>query len=120
MSSSSAPGWPDAAEIEIQPEAVAALQQAGTAFRLIDCREPDEWQTTRIEGAELLPLSDFGARYAGVLTDPAGHIVIHCHHGMRSAKATLFLRQKGYPNVWSMARGIEGWSLEVDPTVPRY
>ena len=39
---------------------------------------------------------------------------------MRSAKATLFLRQKGYPNVWSMARGIEGWSLEVDPTVPRY
>ena len=42
MSSSSAPGWPDAAEIEIQPEAVAALQQAGTAFRLIDCREPDE------------------------------------------------------------------------------
>ena len=72
------------------------------------------------EGAELLPLSDFGARYAGVLADPAGHIVIHCHHGMRSAKAALFLRQKGYPNVWSMARGIEGWSLEVDPTVPRY
>ncbi len=120
MSSTSAPGWPDAAEIEIQPDAVAALQHTGTAFRLIDCREQDEWETTRIKGAELLPLSDFGARYAGVLADPAGHIVIHCHHGMRSAKATLFLRQKGYPNVWSMARGIEGWSLEVDPTVPRY
>ena len=120
MSSSSVPGWPDAAEIEIQPEAVSALQQAGSPFRLIDCREPDEWQTTRIGGAELLPLSNFGARYPEVLANPSERIVIHCHHGMRSAKATLFLRQKGYPNVWSMARGIEGWSLEVDPTVPRY
>jgi rhodanese-related sulfurtransferase len=115
MSSSSVPGWPDAAEIEIQPEAVSALQQAGS-----DCREPDEWQTTRIGGAELLPLSNFGARYPEVLANPSERIVIHCHHGMRSAKATLFLRQKGYPNVWSMARGIEGWSLEVDPAVPRY
>jgi rhodanese-related sulfurtransferase len=112
--------WPDPAEVEIQPESVASLQQAGTAFRLIDCREPDEWDTTRIEGAELLPLTDFAARYAGVLTNPAEPIVIHCHHGMRSAKATLFLRQKGYTSVWSMARGIEGWSLEVDPAVARY
>jgi rhodanese-related sulfurtransferase len=112
--------FPDPDEIEIEPEAVTALQKAGTPFRLIDCREPEEWDTCRIEGAELLPLSEFAERHPGVLADPAEPIVIHCHHGMRSAKATLFLRQKGYQNVWSMARGIEGWSLEVDPTVPRY
>ena len=120
MSSASPTGWPVQAEIEIEPGSVAALHQAGSPFRLIDCREPDEWETTRIKGAELLPLSDFGVRYATMLPDPAQSIVIHCHHGMRSAKATLFLRQKGYKNVWSMARGIEGWSLEVDPTVTRY
>jgi len=112
--------WPDPAEIEIEPEAVAALQRTGTPFRLIDCRELEEWDTARIAGAELLPLGEFSARHASVLTNPGEPIVIHCHHGMRSAKATLFLRQKGYKNVWSMARGIEGWSLEVDPAVPRY
>lgn len=112
--------WPDAADLEIQPEAVAALQQAAKPFRLIDCREPDEWDLTQIPGAELLPLGDFSARHAAVLTNPDEPIVIHCHHGMRSAKAALFLRAKGYQNVWSMARGIEGWSLEVDPAVPRY
>ena len=112
--------WPDPAEIEIQPEAVAALQKAGIPLRLIDCREPDEWDITKIAGAELLPLGEFGARHAAVLTTPGESIVIHCHHGMRSARAALFLRQKGYQNVWSMARGIEGWSLEVDPAVARY
>ena len=119
MSQSTAP-WPSQAEIGIQPEAVAALQQAGTPFRLIDCREPDEWDTTRIAGAELLPLGEFSARHSAVLTNHDEPIVIHCHHGMRSAKAALFLRQKGYQKVWSMDRGIEGWSLEVDPSVPRY
>ena len=112
--------WPSPTEIEIEPAAVAALHQAGTGFRLIDCREPEEWDTARIPHAELLPLGDFSTRHSAVLTDSTEPIVIHCHHGMRSAKATLFLRQKGYQNVWSMARGIEGWSLEVDPRVPRY
>ena len=116
----SPPAWPDPATVEIEPAAVAALQLSGAAFRLIDCREPDEWQTTRITGAELLPLSEFGTRYAGVLPRLDEPVAIHCHHGMRSAKAALFLRQKGYSRVWSMARGIEGWSLEVDPAVARY
>ncbi len=118
--SASLPPWPSGAEIEIEPAAVAALQQADTPFRLIDCREPDEWELTKIDGAELLPLGEIGTRYAAVLTNPEERIVIHCHHGMRSAKAAHFLRQKGYHQVWSMARGIEGWSLEVDPAVPRY
>lgn len=112
--------WPSPEEIEIEPKAVAALMERKASFRLIDCREEDEWELTRIEGAELLPLSEFGERHAGVLTNRDEPLVIQCHHGMRSAKATHFLRAKGYRQVWSMARGIEGWSTEVDPTVPRY
>ncbi len=108
------------AELEIEPETVAAFQQAGIPFRLIDCREPEEWDLCRIEGGELLPLGEWAQRHAAVLADPDEPVVIHCHHGMRSAKAALFLRQKGHAKVWSMARGIEGWSIEVDPAVPRY
>lgn len=112
--------WPAPDEIEIEPAAVAALLAAKAGFRLIDCREEDEWELTRIEEAELLPLSEFGERHPEVLPDKKEHLVIHCHHGMRSAKATSFLRAKGHPHVWSMARGIDGWSSEVDPTVPKY
>ncbi|MES2708435.1 MAG: rhodanese-like domain-containing protein [Verrucomicrobiota bacterium] len=112
--------WPPAEEIEIEPGAVAALLAEKADFRLIDCREEDEWELTRIEAAELLPLSEFGERYAAVLPDKNERLVIQCHHGMRSAKAANFLRTKGYTRAWSMARGIEGWSTEVDSGVPRY
>lgn len=127
MSESSAPPssaasahWPSTEEIEIEPAAVASLLQEKATFRLIDCREEDEWELTRIQEAHLLPLSEFGERFSAFLPDPAEHLVIQCHHGVRSGKATRFLRAKGYPNVWSMARGIEGWSTEIDPSVPRY
>lgn len=112
--------WPELDEIEIGPAAVAALLAAGAVFRLIDCRGEDEWQLTHIAEAELLPLSDFGERHAGVLPDKKEYLVIYCHHGMRSAQAASFLRAKGHPHVWSMARGIDGWSMEVDPDVPQY
>lgn len=106
--------------MEIEPEAVAALLKGGAEFRLIDCREEDEWELTRIEQAQLLPLSEFGERYTGVLPDKNERLVIQCHHGMRSLKAANFLRAKGYARAVSMARGIEGWSTEVDSSVPRY
>lgn len=117
---SDSPLWPDPAELEIEPEAVHALQEAGEPFRLIDCREPDEYEIARLPQGELFPLGTIGTDYATRLPDPAEPIVIHCHHGMRSAKAALFLRQKGYQNVWSMAHGIDGWSRDIDPTVPLY
>ena len=116
----SPPPWPDPAVLEIEPAALALLQHHAATFRLIDCREPEEWDINRLPNAELLPLSTFSTDFREVLPDPAQPIVIHCHHGMRSAKGALFLRHHGYARVWSLARGIEGWSLEVDPSVPRY
>jgi rhodanese-related sulfurtransferase len=49
-----------------------------------------------------------------------GRIVVHCHHGGRSARVTSWLRQQGFANVQNMTGGIDAWSLEVDPQVPRY
>ena len=112
--------WPDEDELEISPAAVAALRAAGEEFVLIDCREEDEWHVCRIEGAELLPLSRFAETARLRFDDPAQRVIIHCHHGMRSAQAAHFLRQLGQPKTWSMAGGIEAWSEEIDPAVPRY
>lgn len=112
--------WPSEDSLEITPDAVHALRTAGCAFRLIDCREPDEWQVCRIEGAELVPLGTFPTAAPQRFTDPAEPIVIHCHHGVRSARAASWLRAKGLPRVWSMAGGIDRWSEEIDPAVPRY
>jgi rhodanese-related sulfurtransferase len=112
--------FPAEDELEISPAAVAALRAAGEEFVLVDCREQDEWHVCRIEGAELLPLSHFAQTARRRFDDPARRVVIHCHHGMRSAQAAHFLRQCGMPLVWSMAGGIEAWSLGIDPDVPRY
>jgi rhodanese-related sulfurtransferase len=91
-----------------------------TPPRLIDVREPDEYAVARIEGAELLPLSQWPAIAAEKLTDPAQPLVIQCHHGSRSGQVTDFLLRNGFTNVTNLAGGIDAWSIEVDPSVPRY
>ena len=52
--------------------------------------------------------------------DDSPPVVIYCHHGMRSLQATQFLRQRGMAKVWSLAGGIDAWSREINPGVPRY
>ncbi len=93
-------------------------RRRGEALRLVDVREPAEYELARVEGAELLPLSRFH-EWAGAL-DPAEEIVFMCHHGIRSAQVCAFLARQGFTRLHNLAGGIERWSLEVDPAVPRY
>lgn len=110
---------PDTATAEITPaDTTAWLSQAPDEFTLIDCREQDEWDLCRIEGARLIPLSDFGVLAPAQLS-PDVPVVVYCHHGMRSLRATQWLRAKGF-QAWSMAGGIDAWSEEIDTQVPRY
>ena len=106
------------------PEVTVAEAQVllGSAHppRLIDVREEDEWALGHLPGAELLPLSRFAETFAERLTDPAQPLLIYCHHGGRSARATDYLLRQGYQNVTNLAGGIDAWSLEIDPSVPRY
>lgn len=88
--------------------------------RLIDCREADEWQLCHLEGAELVPLSQFGELAPRRFQDTAQHLIIYCHHGMRSLRAASWLRQQGFTEAQSMHGGIDAWSQLIDPTVPRY
>lgn len=106
------------AEISVQ-ELQSRLAQPNPP-RLIDVREADEWEAARIEGAELLPLSQWPAIAQERLTDPAQAICVLCHHGMRSARAGEFLVRSGFTDVSNIAGGIDAWSCAVDPAVPRY
>jgi rhodanese-related sulfurtransferase len=106
-------------DFEIQPVQVQELRQQGTEFLLLDCREPWEHQTARIEGAVLMPMQELPLRAHQEL-DPDQHIVVYCHHGVRSLNVTNWLRQQGFEKVQSMRGGIAAWSKEVDPKVPSY
>lgn len=106
--------------IEIDCKSVKAKLDAGEDFLLLDCREQDEYNTVHIEQALLLPMSETVARAAELEPHRNREIVVHCHHGGRSLRVTNWLRQQGFASVRNMTGGIDAWSVEVDPTLPRY
>jgi len=106
--------------IELDCEAVQQLQKSGERFLFLDCREADEYETCRIAGASLLPMSELQSRMDELEADRDNRIVIHCHHGGRSLRVANWLRTQGFPHAQSMAGGIHAWSERIDPQVPVY
>ena len=106
-------------DYEIDPESVQKMSKRGESFTLLDVREPWEFETARIQGAKLMPMGDIPSR-ANQELDPKDHIIVYCHHGVRSMNVTAWLRQQGFEKVQSMAGGIDAWSRRVDPKVPVY
>ncbi len=106
--------------LEIDVREVAALQQRGEDFLLVDVRQPEEYQTAAIAGAVLIPLGELAGRLSELEAYRDGRIVVHCHHGSRSMRAVLGLRQHGFAGVQNMAGGIDAWSRLVDPQIPLY
>ena len=87
-------------------------------FVLLDVREPNEYDINRIPGSKLIPLGQVVERAKEL--DTADEIVVHCHFGGRSAKAAGLLQGLGFRKVKNLAGGIDAWSVDVDPSVPRY
>jgi rhodanese-related sulfurtransferase len=106
-------------DYEIDPESVQRMSEGGERFTLLDVREPWEFDAARIEGAKLIPMGDVPSRAHQEL-DPDDHIIVYCHHGVRSLNVTAWLRPQGFEKAQSMAGGIDAWSRRVDPKVPLY
>lgn len=106
--------------IEIDCKSVKASLDAGGNFILLDCREASEYETCRIEGALLLPMSELMTRVGELEPYREHEIAVHCHHGGRSLRVANWLRQQGFAKTQSMAGGIDQWSTDIDPSVPRY
>ena len=110
-----------AAADEIPSMSVRELKRKlddGTTLTLLDVREPDEYDIARIAGSLLIPLGELEARMAEL--PRAGMLVCQCHSGVRSARAAQLLQEAGFKSVYNLAGGIDAWSLEIDPAVPRY
>lgn len=105
---------------QITPAELSARMQKGEKPYLLDVRQPWENQLSQIEGSVLLPLADLPARLDEIQPAPGQAVVAYCHHGMRSLSAAALLEQHGLKDVLSLSGGIEAWSIQVDPKVPRY
>ena len=115
---------PEAESHDMNPDEVTvqdlkrALDDPKLGIKVIDVREPDEFQIAHINGATLVPLSSLQQRFTEL--DPDSQYYIHCKAGVRSMKALQFLRQQGFKRLKSVAGGIGAWSDEIDPSVPKY
>jgi adenylyltransferase/sulfurtransferase len=110
-------GW---SALETSAARVAARLAADDDFLLLDVRETDEYERARIEGASLLPLGELESRLTELADWKDRAIVVHCHKGARSEKASRILHEHGFGRVENLTGGIDAWSITVDPEVPRY
>jgi rhodanese-related sulfurtransferase len=97
---------------------------SGEPLQLVDVREAMELELARLKQPVIhLPLSE-SERWIGSLReqlDPEGEVVVLCHAGVRSWQFACWLMEaQGFPRVWNLQGGIDAWSCEVDPEVPRY
>jgi|ERR1035438_3041172 rhodanese-related sulfurtransferase len=105
-------------DLQITPANVKALLDSGQNFLLVDVREPWETQLCSIPGAEFIPMGTIPANLQRL--DVEVDVICYCHHGVRSLDVAVWLRSQGVAGAKSMAGGIDRWSAEIDPTVPRY
>jgi len=106
-------------DFEISAGQVQSMRKRGDKFTLLDVREPWEIEKASIVDSVNIPMGDVPSR-ANQEFDPDEHIVVLCHHGVRSLSVTNWLRQQGFDKVQSVRGGIDGWARTVDPKIPLY
>ncbi|MFC5049397.1 rhodanese-like domain-containing protein [Rubritalea spongiae] len=105
---------------ELDPLQCQQLLASEVPPLLIDCRELNEFAFCRIDGSALVPLSNFTEKAEAEFPEKDTPAIIYCHHGVRSLNAVFYLRAQGFTHTYSMRGGIDLWSLEIDPSIPRY
>jgi rhodanese-related sulfurtransferase len=105
---------------QITPRELAKQLANGHPVSLIDVRQAWENQLASLPGSQLIPLNELAQRIQEITPPPDTPVIVYCHHGIRSQSAADFLDRAGIGNVSSLSGGIDAWSCEVDPSVPRY
>jgi rhodanese-related sulfurtransferase len=105
-------------DLQITPSDVKSLLHRNENLLLVDVREPWETQLCSLPGAQLIPMGAIPANLQKL--DVEGDVICYCHHGVRSLDVAVWLRSQGVTGAKSMTGGIDRWSAEIDPTVPRY
>ena len=106
--------------IEIDVKSVKQKLDNQDDFLLLDCREQNEYDFAKIEGAMLIPMNQLPTRLAEIESFKGKSVVVHCHLGGRSLQVTHWLRENGFEDAQNMSGGISAWSAEVDSSVPTY
>lgn len=105
---------------QITVEELKRKQDAGEPVYLLDVRNYDEFAYCHLADSTLIPLGELGSRVEEVEPPADALVVVYCHHGVRSLSGAAILMQAGHTNVASLSGGIEAWSVQIDPGVPRY
>jgi rhodanese-related sulfurtransferase len=105
---------------QIRPTELAAKLAAGEPVWLLDVRQPWEHDTAALPDSTLIPLGELPLRLDEVQPPDGAQVVVYCHHGIRSLSGAAILAQAGFADATSLAGGIDAWSEQVDPSVPRY
>ena len=103
---------------EATPAEIYRRLQAGEDLLLVDVREPDEIAIAALPDALICPLSRAAGWIDSLPKDQP--LIIFCHHGIRSLRVAQALAERGHTNLTNMTGGIDLWSAQVDPAVPRY
>jgi rhodanese-related sulfurtransferase len=103
---------------EISVTELKRMHDENEPFMLIDVREDDEVATASLDFARHIPMATIPERLAGLPKDLP--IIVMCHSGGRSGRVAKYLRENGFSDVANLSGGIDAWSVEIDPSVPRY
>ena len=106
--------------LELSPLELAARLRSSVPPRLLDVRELEEHDLVALPNSKLIPLGQILARVGEIAAWKEEEIVVYCHHGIRSRHAIQLLEQQGFTRLRNLAGGIDQWTLEVDPALPRY
>lgn len=102
----------------ISPEHLKEMLDGGKAPRLIDVRDPWEFELCRIPGSENIPMSELSGKLEHI--DHQADLVLICHHGVRSRQVVAYLESAGFTLVQNLDGGVDGWAVAIDPDMPQY
>lgn len=103
---------------EVSLQELADERKQGKAQFLLDVREPDELEISKLSEVYAIPMAEVPDRLAEIPRDQ--DVVVICRSGGRSGKITDFLLDNGYTRVRNLVGGMNGWATEIDPTLPTY